>query len=356
MMDLSQEKPRILVVDDTLELRKLLTVRLSLLGYQTAGAENGRRALEMLRENPFDLVLLDIMMPVMDGYTTLQAIKADEVLRAIPVIVVSAVSELDSVVRCIELGAEDYLVKPYNNVLLKARIAASLERKRLHDREQAMFDLVRRERARAEGLLLNILPAPIAERLKAEETNIAELCDPVTVLFADIVDFTELSTRLPARAVVALLNRIFTRFDEITQEYQVEKIKTSGDAYMLAAGVPLPLADHAQRVAHAAIAMKNYVRGVRLPDGSPLFMRFGIHTGPVIAGVIGKHKFIYDIWGDTVNTASRVETNGLPNEIQVSTHTMRLLQNQFEFSPRGQIPVKGKGTLDLFLLAGLKNP
>lgn len=355
MAELFQEKPQILVVDDTLELRKLLTVRLSLLGYQTEGAENGRRALEMLRQNPFDLVLLDIMMPVMDGYATLEAMKADEVLRSIPVIVISAVSELDSVVRCIELGADDYLVKPYNNVLLKARIAASLERKCLHDREQAMLDLVRRERARAEGLLLNILPAPIAERLKANETNIAELCDPVTVLFADIVDFTELSTRLPAREVVALLNRIFTRFDEITQEHNLEKIKTSGDAYMLAAGVPLPMIDHAQRVAYAAIEMKRYICGVRLPDGSPLLMRFGIHTGPVIAGVIGKHKFIYDIWGDTVNTASRVESNDLPNEIQVSAHTMRLLQNQFNFSPRGQISIKGKGTLDLFLLEGSSN-
>lgn len=355
MADLFHEKPRILVVDDTFELRKLLTVRLSLLGYETDAAENGRQALEMLHAGAYDLVLLDIMMPIMDGYTTLEAIKADEILRSIPVIVISAVSELDSVVRCIELGAEDYLVKPYNNVLLKSRIAARLERKRLHDQEQAMLEIVRHERTRAENLLLNILPAPVAERLKANETNIAELCDPVTVLFADIVDFTELATRLPAREVVALLNRIFTRFDEITQEHQLEKIKTSGDAYMLAAGVPLPIADHAQRVAYAAIEMKHYIRGVRLPDGTPLSMRFGIHTGPVIAGVIGKHKFIYDIWGDTVNTASRVESNGLPNEIQVSAHTMRLLQNQFNFSPRGQIPIKGKGTLDLFLLEGSSN-
>lgn len=137
MMDLPTKKPRILVVDDTLELRKLLTVRLSLLGYQADSAENGRRALELLRQTPYDLVLLDIMMPIMDGYATLEAMKADEALRAIPVIVVSAVSELDSVVRCIELGADDYLVKPYNNVLLQARIAASLERKRLHDQEQS---------------------------------------------------------------------------------------------------------------------------------------------------------------------------------------------------------------------------
>lgn len=218
-----------------------------------------------------------------------------------------------------------------------------------------MLELVRRERMRAENLLLNILPAAIAERLKANETNIAELCDPVTVLFADIVDFTDLSTRLPARDLVALLNRIFTRFDEITQEHQIEKIKTSGDAYMLAAGVPLPIPDHAQRAARAAIEMKHYIRGVRLPDGAPIAMRFGIHTGPVIAGVIGKHKFIYDIWGDTVNTASRVESTSLPNEIQVSADTMRLLENQFEFSPRGKIPVKGKGTLDLFLLVGVQS-
>lgn len=175
MINLPHKQHRILVVDDTLELRRLLTVRLSLLGYQADAAENGQRALDMLRTAAYDLVLLDIMMPVMDGYATLEAIKADEVLRAIPVIVISAVSDLDSVVRCVELGAEDYLIKPYNNVLLRARVTASLERKRLHDQEQAMLEIVRHERARAENLLLNILPAPIAERLKANETNIAEL-------------------------------------------------------------------------------------------------------------------------------------------------------------------------------------
>ncbi|HEC24025.1 MAG TPA: response regulator, partial [Chloroflexi bacterium] len=186
----SPRKWSILVVDDYEDNRDMLSDQLEWAGYSTVCAENGVEALERLREQDLDLVLLDIMMPIMDGFQVLEAIQADPRLRRIPVVVISALQELDSVVRCIELGAEDYLFKPINPVLLHARVSASLEKKRLRDQEQAYLRRLEAERERSERLLLNILPAPVIERLKQQPETIADSFADVTVLFADIVNFT----------------------------------------------------------------------------------------------------------------------------------------------------------------------
>jgi adenylate cyclase len=206
--------------------------------------------------------------------------------------------------------------------------------------------------ARSEGLLLNVLPKAIAERLKRDPGVIADAFDEVTVLFADVVDFTPFTERTGPERVVGLLDQIFSEFDTLAERHGLEKIKTIGDAYMVAAGLPNPRADHADAMADMALDMRDAVGRLCRPLGIDLALRIGMDSGPVVAGVIGRHKFIYDLWGDTVNTASRMESHGLPGAIQVSEATRRLLDGRFEFEDRGQIDVKGKGRLHAWLLLG----
>ena len=198
--------------------------------------------------------------------------------------------------------------------------------------------------ARVEALLLNILPEEIAQRLQAEPNAIADHFDDASILFADVVDFTPLASRLDPREVVGMLDRLFTSFDELVDRYEVEKIKTIGDCYMVAAGVPRPRPDHAHALADLALEMKDCARTC-LP-GSDLRLRIGISSGPVVAGVIGRRRFLYDLWGDTVNMASRMESHGTSDEIQITRPTWELLRDDFVTEPIGLIDVKGKGEVE----------
>ncbi|SEE17891.1 adenylate/guanylate cyclase domain-containing protein [Jiangella alba] len=207
-----------------------------------------------------------------------------------------------------------------------------------------------REHVRSERLLLNVLPAPVAARLKRRDAIIADRHE-ATVLFADIVDFTPLSAALPPEEVVRLLDGVFSAFDRLADEHGLEKIKTIGDAYMVAGGVPVPREDHCAAVADMALAMlRECERRGAGPDG--LRFRIGMDTGPVVAGVIGRRKFIYDLWGDTVNTASRMESHGVPGAIQVSARVHERLRERYLFRSRGTIDVKGKGPMPTWLLLG----
>jgi len=227
-------------------------------------------------------------------------------------------------------------------------------------RERAAAELTRQhralelEQAKSERLLLNVLPEPVAARLKEDDGIIADEFPEVTVLFADLVGFTELADRIPAEDLVALLDRIFASWDLLASERGVEKIKTIGDAYMAAAGVPVHRSDHAEAIASLALAMAAGVEGCGGGLAEPLAVRIGIDTGPVVAGVIGQSKFIYDLWGDTVNTASRMESHGLPGSIQVTARTRAHLVSEFELERRGVIDVKGKGPMECYLLIGQK--
>ena len=207
-----------------------------------------------------------------------------------------------------------------------------------------------REQARSERLLLNVLPAPVATRLKNNEGVIADALPDVTVLFADIVGFTPLAERLAADDVVAVLDRVFGSWDELAARFGVEKIKTIGDAYMVAGGIPLPRDDHAEAIADMALAMSAELERVTAPTGLTLEARFGIDTGPVVAGVIGRSKFIYDLWGDTVNTASRMESHAPPRTIQVTERAFERLRDRYELQPRGSVQIKGKGAMTTYLL------
>jgi class 3 adenylate cyclase len=208
------------------------------------------------------------------------------------------------------------------------------------------------ERERSERLLLNVLPAPIAERLKRRPEVIADGYPEVSVLFADLVDFTRHSQHTTPAQVVTLLDRLFTAFDQLARQQRLEKIKTVGDAYMVAGGLPTPRPDHAQAVAEMALAIRDEVARHVDPGGQPLQVRIGIDSGPVVAGVIGRDKFIYDLWGDTVNTASRMESHGVPGCIQVTERVYRRLRGGYRLQRRGPVQVKGKGEMITWFLLG----
>ena len=343
---------RILAVDDHQSNLDLLSRRLARDGHAVTTAGDGKSALDLVAAKTFDLILLDLLMPGISGYEVLCRLKADPRHRDIPVIVISALDEISSVVRCIEAGADDYMPKPFDPVLLRARINASLDRKHLRDREKLILEELRSEKEKSEILLLNMLPKQIISRLQLGETVIADRVPDATILFADLVGFTSLAARTSASQIVELLNRLFTAFDSLSLEFGLEKIKTIGDAYMLAGGVLEPRPDHVGAVADIGLAMLEAVDQAGRHFDEALQIRIGIHTGPVVAGVIGTQKFIYDIWGETVNTASRLESHGVPGRIAVSAETYGRLNRTHEFESRGIVNLRGSGPLESYFLQG----
>ncbi len=331
---------RILIVDDTPANIQILAAVLRERGYLVSVATHGKEVFDVLARAQPDLILLDVMMPEMDGFETCWQLKAGELWRHIPVIFITAKSETTDVIRGFELGAVDYVTKPFNPHELLARVNTHLTIDRLH-REN-------------ERLLLNILPEPVARRLKRGEECIADHFDAVSVLFADLVGFTTLSRSMPPHPLVELLNDLFVRFDQLAARHGVEKIKTIGDCYMAVCGVPEARADHASQLAEMALEMSASLREFNEARGSSLKIRIGLNSGPVVAGVIGSSKFIYDLWGDTVNTASGMESTGVPSRIQVSESTQRLLETEFDLEPRGEIEVKGKARQRTWFLVGRK--
>jgi adenylate cyclase len=339
-------RPRILIVDDEPFNIDLLEQELDLLDYETVTAADGQQALKRLVAEPFDLVLLDIMMPELDGYETLLRIKVDPELRHIPVIMISASSELDSVVRCIELGAEDHLPKPFEPVLLRARISASLEKKRLRDQEREYLAEIDRQRKRAEALLHVILPAAAVEELIGSGAVPPRRHENVVVMFADIVGFTGFCECRPPEEVVESLHRLVLRFEELTVHHRLEKIKTVGDALMATAGLLVQREDPVMASLRCAVETIGVARA--LPSRWEL--RVGIHIGPVVAGVVGRQKFSYDLWGDTVNVAARLAGFGMDPGIYLSTAAWHHVKERARAMPLGPVPIKGRGEIEVWRL------
>ena len=490
----SDKKGVILIVDDNPNNVELLFFVLSDSNFVVEVANDGKSALQKIEASPPDLILLDVMMPGIDGFETCRRLKANESTRDIPVIFMTALSETVDKVTGFSVGAVDYITKPVQEEVLKARINAHLTirnlnrslveqnqrlqqeirerqqkeaelrlsnqaiaassngiviadaskpdipltyvnpaferltgytaqevigrncrflqgqdtdqpglielRKALRDgkgctvvlsnyrkdgtrfwneltvspiydandnlthfvgiqtditeRKQAQ-EALHDQQAQTENLLLNILPKPIAEQLKREPSTIADSFEEVSVLFADLVGFTEFSADRSAKELVEFLNVIFSKFDELADQHGLEKIKTIGDAYMVVAGLPMPRPDHADAIAQMALDMQQALAEVNAETGKTFSMRIGINSGSAVAGVIGLKKFSYDLWGDTVNTASRMESLGIPGEIQVTTETYERLRDQYLFEERGIIPVKGKGEMTTYLLKGRKS-
>ena len=344
---------KVLVVDDSRTLRRLLIRELNNVGITNiTEAGDGNEALEKVRAESFDLMLLDMEMPELDGLGVLNIVKSDPALSYLPVIVVSGAEQFEKTVECIQIGAEDYLPKPFDPVLLRARVFSSLEKKRLRDLDREHIALLQHEKEllnieqmKTEILMLNILPKPIAERLKKGEKNISGSYPEVTILFSDLVGFTKMSSTKSPADLVKLLNDLFTRFDKRADELGLEKIKTIGDAYMAVGGLPIPRSDHAIIVADMALGMYQDLTEFNQANGSDLQMRIGLNSGPVVAGVIGFTKFSYDLWGNTVNTASRMESTSAIGRVQITPATAEALTGHFILEERELIECKGLGPI-----------
>jgi adenylate cyclase len=305
------------------------------------------------------VILQDLVMPDVEGAEMVHRYRALPETAHVPVIVLSAIEEPVVKAQLLAGGASDYLVKLPDAVELAARVRLHSEaHARLLERNAAFAALERanadlaRERERADRLLHAILPRPIADRLKAGPQVIADFHAEVSVLFADMCGFTELAGRSEPHEVVALLDEMFGAFDRLAAAHGVEKIKTIGDAWMAVAGLPEPRSDHAAAMAGLALDLMTTFMGLAAGRGLDIRLRVGIHSGPVVAGVIGRDRFAYDLWGDTVNLASRMESQGEPGRIQLSAATAALVGDAFETVDRGEITVKGKGTVRTAFLLG----
>jgi adenylate cyclase len=335
----------VLVVDDDEANRTLLRDSLETHGYEIVEAESGEQALQKVEQRPPDVILLDVMMPRMDGFEVCRRLKQDARTAHIPILIVTALSERMERMMGIAAGASDFLTKPVDLQEVTLRVGHAAHTKHLFDQLQA-------EQAKSELLLLNILPRPIAERMKQGEVNIADQHPDVTVLVADLVGFTTLAAHIGPVQVVYLLNEMFSGFDILTERHGLEKIKTIGDAYMVAGGIPLPRPDHAEAVAELALDLMAEIEKLNRAYNSSIHLRIGISTGSVVAGVIGRRRFAYDLWGDTVNLACRLESLGQAGSIQVSDLTHERLKDKYQFDGSRSLDIKGRGTELVHTLCG----
>jgi len=333
----------VMVVDDEEQNRTLLRDPLEARGYKVIEVENGISALQKVEEEIPDVILLDLMMPKMDGFEVCRRLKKYWKSAHVPILVLTALSDRKERLMGIEAGANDFLTKPVDIQDVIMRVSNAVYAKRLHDQLQA-------EREKSERLLRNMLPQPIAERMKKGEINIAEHHPEVTLLIADLVGFTSLTASVDPVQIVSLLNEIFSAFDVLAEKRGLEKIKIIGDAYMVAGGIHSHQSDHAGAIAELAIAFQKQIGRFNEQYGTSFRIRIGIHTGPIVAGVIGRKTFAYDVWGETVNTACRLESTGKPGAIQISESTYNHLKQKYKFGAKHSVDLKDHGTLSAYWL------
>ena len=349
----------VLLVDDEDANVLLLRRTLSAARYVSiASTMHPREVLELHRKNRYDLIVLDLEMPDMDGFEVMETLKEIEMDSYLPVLVITA--HPGHKLRALRAGAKDFVSKPLDLAEVVMRVHNMLEVRLLHQESKRLYDRIVEEQKVSERLLLNVLPQSIAERLKGRPDVTADTFTEViadsfpeaTVLFADIVEFTKLSAGLSPQGLVAMLNEVFTDFDLIADNRGLEKIKTIGDAYMAVAGLPVATPDHAVRAAHMALDMLEAIDRFNERSGHALAVRIGINSGAGVAGVIGKRKFIYDLWGDAVNIASRMESHGVAGRVQVTQATRHRLSDVFRLEDRGIIDLKGTGPMNTWFLTG----
>ena len=389
-------KGTLLIIDDSLETLQLLSEFLSVSGYQVHCQRHALEIESTVRQIRPDLILLDVNLPKVNGYQVCEQLKSNAELQAIPIIFISVCDERHHKLRAFSVGGADYITKPFWFEEVRARVANQVTTYKLQEQlklqtrralsskgqmpllvdlqrmlhrqatrlqaqnEQLQKEIQERkhvenalrvEQQKSEQLLLNILPKAVVEQLKQFQGSLAERFDDATILFADIVNFTPLAAQVMPLELVHLLNQIFSTFDRLAEQYGLEKIKTIGDAYMIVGGLPLPNENHAEAVMEMAIAMQAAIQRFARIDGQPLQLRIGINTGAVVAGVIGIKKFSYDLWGDAVNIASRMEAQGVPGKIQVTEATYQRLKHKYHFTPAGELMIKGKGLMNIYHLA-----
>ena len=356
-------RANLLIVDDQAANVLLLERLLRSAGYiSITSTQNPLEVCDLHRKNHYDLILLDLQMPDLSGFQVMEGLKEIETESYLPVLVITA--QPDEKLRALKAGAKDFVSKPFDLAEVLVRVQNLLEVRLLHSETKKLYKQVVAEQKVSERLLHNVLPQAIVERLKGRSEVmtdnfsdiIADSFPDVTVLFADIVGFTKFSEGVSAAVLINVLNDVFFRFDNIAGHWGLEKIKTIGDSYMAAAGLPIPVFNHAERAANMALDMLDAMDRFNEQSDYQLNIRIGISTGAAVAGVIGKHKFVYDLWGDVVNTASRMESLGVAGRIQITDSTRLQLGELFLLEKRGAIEVKGKGKMDTWFLNSQNSP
>lgn len=342
---MTSEQALILVVDDNEMNRDMLSRRLERQGYRSIMAEDGVQALEVLPQHPFDLILLDIMMPRMNGYEVLEKVKNDPAARHIPIIMISAVDDLDSVVKCVEMGADDYLFKPFNPILLKARVSASLEKKRLRDQEQIFL-----KQAQSGGdAATSLLPSFVADRVRAGHESVVDSFAEATVLVAGVGGLGDFGSPLE---MVDLLNRAFAEFDRLVAERGLFRVRTNGNTYVVAGDVPHNTPDAAKSVLALTLDMRMIMSGLRLASGGDIGLIAGVHTGAAVGGLIRAQNYdYYDLWGEAISIAGQLQSRGSTEAVEVSASVYRQTRFDYVFEEYGKLDLKGVST-PTYLLKG----
>lgn len=334
----------ILVVDDSATSRELLSHQLKQAGHAVETAGTASEALDLVWQQEFDVILLDVLLPDSDGIAVLDELRKQGMLERLSVLMISAVDETTSVAACIERGAEDFLPKPVSPAILRARLGACLEKKFLRDKSKQQLGQLAAESRRANGLLRVLLPDAIADELQATGQIEPRRHDNVAVMFADLVGFTAYCDRHSPEEVLVSLQELFTTFESLAHEHGVQKIKTIGDSFMGAAGLFGDEEQPALRCVALGRAMVAAIAG----HSAGWTLRIGVHVGPVVGGVVGTRQYLYDIWGDTVNTAQRIEHSGRVGAVCVSEEARRQIEPRFVTQSLGRSELKGKGEVEIF--------
>jgi class 3 adenylate cyclase/ActR/RegA family two-component response regulator len=392
---------KIVFAEDSNVQGLILKRNLDSMGYQSFWGKNGKLALDLIREHKPSLVVSDVEMPEMDGYTLCRSIKDDPDLAEIPVLLLTSLSSTSDILFGLRAGADAYVTKPYDPNHLMERIEYMLKHLKVDDdpnkplklnfqgnefhldvhRSQLLnlllstyentirqneklvqmhLELTQASKTieeslnRSTDLLYRVLPEKIADELSEEGRSEPRTFKSVTVLFTDFVGFTKIAANMAPQDLIYELEEYFSYFDKLAEKYNIEKLKTIGDAYMAAGGVPIANETHPVDVCLFALEIREYmnkVAAVKEKNNIPAFrIRIGVHTGPLVAGVIGQKRFTYDLWGDTVNSASRMESGGEPGKINISASTYEQVKDFFQCTSRGKLQAKNKGLMEMFFL------
>jgi CheY-like chemotaxis protein len=333
----------ILVVEDSPINQRQLQQLLSKQGYSVTVASHGKEALALLERLQPDLLLLDVVMPEMDGLSLCRLLKDDPATREIPVIFISSLDHTADKLSGFAAGGVDYITKPFHPAEVMARISTHLHLRMLQRQLAENNRQLAEEKRKSEALLLNVLPAQVARELMERGSCTPQYFPEVSVGFVDIVHFTDIAALLPPELLISELNILFTAFDRIVEAHHCERMKTIGDAYLFVTGIPEPRADHSRLAALVALEMIDYLKGRNQSATQQWQVRIGLHSGPVVGGIVGTKKYLYDIFGDTVNIAARLQGMSRPMRINVSADFCRGLEEAFVFSCSQDVEMKGKG-------------
>jgi len=340
----------VLIVEDSVVNQKLLTKILVKQNYNVLVAGSGEEALDILKQSLPHLIILDIVLPGMNGYSTCKCLKQDDRTSDIPVIFISALDSTKDKVEGFNVGGVDYITKPFEPAEVLARIRIHMRLHQLQHKLEEKNQQLDAEKQKSEDLLCNVLPKSVGLELLKTGVCSPQLFTDTTVCFTDIIDFTAASSKLAPEVIIHELNEIFTAFDRISLSHNCERMKTIGDAYLFVCGVPKSDPDHAENVARAAFEMVDYVKSRNLDAEHTWQLRVGMHSGPLVGGVVGTEKYLYDIFGDTVNIAARMEEIAQPMQVNVSSTTYELLKDEFVFSNGKTVEIKGKGREKIYSL------